>query len=167
MKMRDVYVRNIIFGVADGLVSTVGLLAGMGVSGTPRGTIILTGVIYAFVEALSMAVGSFLSEESVDFRKHEKPWTLKPFIAGIVMFVSFAIASFIPLFPYTLAATSSALWASIAVSLVTLFAVGLMVGLFSHHVSRSRLFRLALKMVLLGGGAILLGVFLGRFMGVQ
>lgn len=55
------YVRNITFGIADSLVSTVGLLSGIDIIGASHATVISTGLIYAFVEAFSMAVGSFLS----------------------------------------------------------------------------------------------------------
>ncbi len=64
MKARSIYVRNIIFGIEDSLVSTVGLLAGIAVGNASIHTILSTGVIYVFVEGFSMAVGSFLSEES-------------------------------------------------------------------------------------------------------
>ncbi len=66
VKTTELYLRNIIFGISDSLVSTVGLLAGIDAAGTPRQAILLTGIVYAFVEAFSMAVGSFLSEQSAE-----------------------------------------------------------------------------------------------------
>ena len=110
-KNTDLYVRNIVFGISDSLVSTVGLLSGIDVSGTSRQIIVLTGIVYAFVEAFSMAVGSFLSEQSTEEYdvKGEVP-DGKPFLAGIVMFVSFILASFIPIVPYLFAGLTAALW---------------------------------------------------------
>jgi len=61
-----VYVRNFVFGVEDSLVSTVGLLSGIASAGASTATIFLTGTVLIFVEAFSMAVGSYLSEESVE-----------------------------------------------------------------------------------------------------
>ena len=57
-KDTEIYIRNITFGVTDSLVSTVRLLSGIDISGTTSRVIIMTGIIYAFVEAFSMAVGT-------------------------------------------------------------------------------------------------------------
>src|SRR3989338_4103836 len=46
-----VYIRNLIFGVEDSLVSTVDLLSGVAAAGVPRSVIFLTGVVLIFVEA--------------------------------------------------------------------------------------------------------------------
>ena len=86
---KELYLRNIIFGISDSLVSTVGLLAGIDVSGTTtRQVILLTGIVYAFVEAFSMAVGSFLSEESVEeYEVKGEVAQNKAFVAGTAMFI--------------------------------------------------------------------------------
>ena len=60
------YFRNFIFGVEDSLVSTVGLLSGIAIADVPGHTIFLTGVVLIFVEAFSMAAGTFLSEYSAE-----------------------------------------------------------------------------------------------------
>ena len=157
--MSGIYIRNIIFGVADSLVSTVGLLSGVNISGTPRATIILTGVVYAFVEAFSMAVGSFLSEQSIEEyeAKKETP-NKKPFLGGTVMFFSFVTASFIPITPYFILNPSTALWLSIVLSIGALFFVGIIIAKISH----THPFQHGLKMTLLGGAAILIGVLVGK-----
>jgi VIT1/CCC1 family predicted Fe2+/Mn2+ transporter len=160
LKNSDLYVRNIVFGISDSLVSTVGLLSGIDVSGTSRQIIILTGIVYAFVEAFSMAVGSFLSEQSTEEYdiKGEVP-DRKPFVAGIVMFVSFILASFIPIVPYLLAGLTEALWLSIILSIVALF----IVGLISARIVRVNVLKHAAEMALLGGAAIVIGVVVGKF----
>lgn len=159
-KNNDLYVRNIIFGISDSLVSTVGLLSGIDVSGTSRQVIILTGIVYAFVEAFSMAVGSFLSEQSTEEYdiKGEVP-DGKPFVAGTVMFVSFMLASFIPIIPYLLVSSTEALWLSIILSIVALFVVGLV----SARIVKVHVLKHAIKMALLGGAAIVIGVIVGKF----
>jgi VIT1/CCC1 family predicted Fe2+/Mn2+ transporter len=101
MKSQGLYLRTIIFGVIDSLVSTVGLLAGIDVAGAPHATLALTGIIYAFVEAFSMAVGNFLSEESVEEFVGKIGVTGGNAIGGgAIMFVVFVLAAFIPIFPY-------------------------------------------------------------------
>src|SRR5271168_1811312 len=119
--MKKLYIQNIIFGISDSLVSTVGLLSGIDISGATTRTIVLTGIIYAFVEAFSMAVGSFLSEEtSEEFESKSEEVGGKALSAGVVMFCSFVLASFIPIFPYLFFSTVYALILSIVLSLLVL-----------------------------------------------
>jgi len=160
VKQTELYLRNVIFGVADSLVSTVGLLAGIDVAGTNRAGILLTGIVYAFVEAFSMAVGSFLSEQSAE--EYEAKGEVSaggPIVASVVMFLSFVIASFIPIVPYLIFGLSTALWMSIALSIV---ALGI-VGIVSAKIVKVKIASHAVKMMLLGGAAILIGVIVGKF----
>lgn len=155
----DLYVRNVVFGISDSLVSTVGLLSGIDVSGTSRQVIILTGIVYAFVEAFSMAVGSFLSEESAEeYDAKGEVSDRKPFAGGTVMFVSFIFASFIPILPYIFMSLAAALFASILLSVLALF----LVGLVSAKLGRVSLVRHATLMALLGGSAIVIGIVVGK-----
>ncbi len=57
-------IRDIVFGLEDGLVSTVGVLTGIAGGTNDRFVVILSGFVLVIVEALSMGVGSFLSAES-------------------------------------------------------------------------------------------------------
>jgi VIT1/CCC1 family predicted Fe2+/Mn2+ transporter len=159
-KQTELYLRNIVFGISDSLVSTVGLLAGIDVGGTARQMIVLTGIVYAFVEAFSMAIGSFLSEQSAEEyeARGEAPGG-GPFTAGVVMFITFILASFIPIVPYLAFGLTAALWYSIGLSLVAL----LIVGMISARIVRVNMWSHALKMMLLGGAAIVIGVIVGRF----
>ena len=156
--MKEVYVRNIIFGVTDSLVSTVGFLAGISASGVSREIIILTGLVYTFVEAFSMAAGSFLSEDyAQDFEASKELSNKQPFLASIIMFISYILVSIIPVIPYFFLAPKSALWISIALSMTALFIAGASVA----KISKIKPIRHALKMIFLGGIAILIGVSVG------
>ena len=159
-KQIELYLRNVIFGISDSLVSTVGLLAGIDAAGTSRQVILLTGIVYAFVEAFSMAVGSFLSEQSAeeDEVKGEAAGG-GPFTAGVVMFVSFILASFIPIVPYLMFGLTTALWCSIGFSLIALF----IVGMISAKIVKVNMVGHAVKMMVLGGAAIVIGVLVGKF----
>src|SRR3989338_11461472 len=86
------YFRNFTFGVEDSLVSTVGLLSGVAVADVPRMTILLTGIILLLVEGLSMAVGSFLTESSVEEYTQAQGLTRKNIVSGIIMFFSYFVA---------------------------------------------------------------------------
>jgi VIT1/CCC1 family predicted Fe2+/Mn2+ transporter len=155
----DLFIRNVIFGVCDSLVSTVGLLSGIDIGGTTQKTIILTGLVYTFVEAFSMSIGSFLSEQSVEEYDMKGSVDGKNSLSGgVIMFVSFILASFVPIFPYIVFPIASALWISIAFSIVTLF----IVGLLSARVAKIRMAKQGIRMALLGGMAIIIGVIVGK-----
>ncbi len=158
MKSLSLYLRTIIFGITDSLVSTVGLLAGIDVSGAPHATIALTGLVYAFVEAFSMAVGNFLSEESgEEYERKAAVSGRQAFSAGAVMFIAFVLASFIPLVPYLLFTGWMAPTISVVGSVLALFVVGLM----SARISRLPMIWRGVRMALLGGSAIIIGVLVG------
>lgn len=160
-KFFTMYVRNFIFGVEDSLVSTVGLLAGIAAAGLPRSTIILTGVVLIFVEAFSMAAGSFLSESSAEEYTTHKKIPLKTFIGGgVVMFFSYFLTGFIPLFPYIILAPTLAFWVSIALSLLALF----ILGLVGAKIFKTNIWRSGIRMLAIGGFAVLVGAFVGTLL---
>lgn len=151
--------RNFIFGVEDSLVSTVGLLSGVAIANVPTKTILLTGIVLIFVEAFSMAVGSYLSEHSAEeYLEKRAVSSLQPFINSVIMFFSYFVSGFIPLMPYVVLGSQAALPISITASLVALFALG-MVG---AKISGMRLWRSGMRMCLIGGTAVLIGAIVGR-----
>lgn len=160
--MHAAYLRNFIFGVEDSLVSTVGLLSGVAIAGVPRETILLTGVVLIFVEAFSMAAGSFLSETSAEeFSTQKRATHAHSFLSGAIMFASYFIAGFIPLFPYVVAEGEIAFPLSIFSSVISLFVLGLVGG----ALSRTSLLRSAVRMAVVGGIAIAVGVTVGSYLG--
>ncbi|KKT81303.1 MAG: hypothetical protein UW79_C0022G0018 [Candidatus Yanofskybacteria bacterium GW2011_GWA2_44_9] len=158
--MRVSYFRNFIFGVEDGLVSTVGLLSGIAIADVPSGTILLTGIVLVFVEAFSMAAGSFLSEYSAEgyAEKVEEP-TKRDFVAGTVMFFSYFISGFIPLSPYMIMSTNDALGLSVVLSVATLF----ILGVVGAKMSGTGIMRNGFRMAFVGGIAITVGMIAGKF----
>lgn len=161
MKTSALYLRTVIFGINDSLVSTVGFLAGISVAGVPRATIVLTGVIYALVEAFSMAMGDFLSEESAEeYMSRANVDDRSPIIAAVLMFLSSVLAALIPLAPYLIFTGSAALLVSALASITGLF----IVGALSARFSRLPVVWRGARMALLGGAAIVLGVVVGAFM---
>jgi len=59
------FVREIVFGVEDGMISTLGVLVGIAVGTNNHFVIILSGFVIIVVESISMGVGSYLSAKSV------------------------------------------------------------------------------------------------------
>lgn len=157
-----VYSRAFIFGIEDSLVSTVGLLSGIAAGGVERTNIILTGVVLIFVEAFSMAVGSFLSEKSAEehIANHSRQKLPSHFavFGGTIMFFSYFISGFVPLAPYVLLDSNRAFGWSIGASLFAL----LILGIVSAKFLKINLLKSVLRMVLIGGLAIAVGVLIGK-----
>lgn len=151
-------IRNFTFGVEDSLASTVGLLSGVASAQASNQMIILTGLVLIFTEALSMGVGSFLSEQSVSEYKNHKDVSLKSSVPGaVIMFVSYLIAGLLPLSPYVLFPMPYSLYLSIAASLVGLGFLGYLNARFS----KVNPTKLIVRMLILGGLVAIAGVFIG------
>ena len=153
------FIRNFTFGVEDSLVSTVSLLSGIAVIGTWPKIVFTTGVILIFVESFSMAVGSFLSEYSVkEYETKSEAPMRGPITNGTIMFFSYFVAGFIPLFPYIIFSAHSAIWISITLSLLTLF----LLGAANAKLSKINILKNGLRMLLVGGITILVGIAIGQ-----
>jgi len=155
----ELLLRNVVFGIEDSLVATVGLLSGVAVSGASVNAIILTGVTLTLVEGFSMAAGSFLSEDSVlVYVNKKKNAYLISVIGAVIMFFSYFFAGFIPLSPYIFLPAVDAFWVSILSALIALFLLGaLSARMFGVHFVRQ-----GIKMFVVGGVAIALGILVGN-----
>lgn len=152
------YIRTFVFGVEDSLVSTAGLISGIAAAGVPQLTILITGTILIFVEAFSMAVGSILSENSAEEYEERKDVPLsRSFDEGVVMFFSYFISGFVPLAPYLFLDIPSAFVTSILLSLGALYALGAASGKISH----ASIAKTGMRMLVLGGIAVIVGVVIG------
>ena len=156
------YLRSFVFGVEDSLASTVGLLSGIAIAGIARETIILTGVILILVEAFSMAMGDFLSEYSSEsYMRQAEVSSHRSFVVAFIMFFSYLLAWLIPLFPYFILAPESAVWLSVGLSLLALFSLGIV----GAKISNINALRSGLRIFLVGGMAIFVGVIVGVILG--
>ncbi|MSU75665.1 MAG: hypothetical protein EXS55_04085, partial [Candidatus Magasanikbacteria bacterium] len=76
-------IREVVFGMEDGLVSTMGAVTGIAAGTHDHFIIVLSGFVIIAVESISMAVGSYLSSKSkldIDQRKlFEEKIELKKF----------------------------------------------------------------------------------------
>jgi VIT1/CCC1 family predicted Fe2+/Mn2+ transporter len=61
---RKVRAREFVFGIQDGLLSTVGLLSGVSVATQSRIAVVITGVAAAVTGGISMATGSYLASRT-------------------------------------------------------------------------------------------------------
>jgi VIT1/CCC1 family predicted Fe2+/Mn2+ transporter len=158
--VREGFLRNFIFGVEDSLVSTVGFVSGVASAHVERSTILLAGGILVAVEAFSMAVGSFLSDESVREWRQKGLVSAASSLAGSgVMFASYLVAGVMVLAPYALW-PGRAILISILISLVLLFFLGV---ISARAAGLPEMFR-GFRMAVIGGSAIFLGVLVAHFL---
>lgn len=156
-------VRSFVFGVEDSLVSTVGFVTGIAVTGAASETVVLSGVILIFVEAFSMAIGEFLSASSAREYEAQKSVPLAESIgSGLVMFVSYILSGLLILVPYMLFVPGIAVKVSVSVSLLALFVLGVV----SASLSNGNKLKKGALMLLAGGAAIAIGIFIGSFFSV-
>ena len=143
------YVRNMIFGAEDSLVSTVGVVFGIATANPAKGLIVLSGLLVIAVEALSMGAGAYLSEISEqELDENKENDKIIPIIDGLVMFLSYFFAGFIPLSPYFFLEPNTAKYISILFSVAALFFLGYL---------PTRRIKSAVRMAVVAGLAILLG----------
>ena len=57
-------IREVVFGVEDGMVSTLGVITGIAVGSEDRYTVLLAGIVVIAVESMSMGIGSYISNSS-------------------------------------------------------------------------------------------------------
>lgn len=124
-KLNVDYLRNILFGAEDSLVSTVGVLFGLASSSDYNShLLILAGITLIAVEALSMGVGSYLSETEVHETKDGKKHRDSPVLDGVIMLFSYLVFGIITLAPYLILPMETARYFSVAITLGFLFIVG-------------------------------------------
>lgn len=81
-------IREFVFGIQDGLISTVGLLAGVQSATENNAVVILTGLTAMFAGAISMAAGSYLSSSAEkeifdkEIREAEQLAEREPYLAA-------------------------------------------------------------------------------------
>ncbi|OGD84226.1 hypothetical protein A2165_03630 [Candidatus Curtissbacteria bacterium RBG_13_40_7] len=155
--LKKEYLRSIIFGVEDSLVSTTGLVAGISVGSNNKDFVLLAGVVAVSIEAVSMGASEYLSDDAVEELEKIKRYREKPLYSGFFMFASYFFAGLIPLLPFLLNSHPKSLVYSVTSALVGLWVLGFMKGKILHTPP----FKGGLKILIIGGLASLLGLVIG------
>ncbi len=158
IRLRPDTVRNLVFGIEDSLVSTIGFISGIAVAGIDKKTILITGAVLILVEASSMAIGVLMSDNSVEESiEHRAVSYVSSEWGAFVMFVSYTLSGILVVFPYIFIAVERAFGLAILLAGIELFAL----GMFSGRVAGISPWKKGLLTTLLGGLAILIGVCIG------
>lgn len=116
--------RNLVFGVQDGVVTTIGLMTGVSLTESSRREIVRFVLISVLVSSFSMAIGSYQSERaSQNFTGNLDRGAMTK--GAIVMFLAYFFAGVLVMTPYGFTnSNQTLLLAAIAISSVLLGAAG-------------------------------------------
>ena len=122
------YIRELIYGANDGIITTFAVVAGVAGGGLPLRVVLIIGAANLLADGLSMAAGNYLS-----IRSHESVLEAQdlpeeeafPVRHAAATFVAFAVAGIVPLVPYMVPALAGDrfVW-SMVLTLVAMFAIG-------------------------------------------
>jgi predicted membrane protein (TIGR00267 family) len=152
--------RETIFGLEDGLVSTLGVVTGI-VSGTSsRKVVLLSGLIVIIVESLSMAAGTYLSNKAERDQmrlKRRKVSGSKPVFAAVVMFFAYMFGGAVPVAPYLFVSLETGLFYSVLSTALVLFGL----GFFKGVVTKTPRIKSGVEMAVVAMSAALVGYLVG------
>jgi VIT1/CCC1 family predicted Fe2+/Mn2+ transporter len=153
------YVRELIYGANDGVITRFAVVAGVSGGGLPLRVVLIIGAANLFADGLSMAMGNYLSikaHESVLETQDLPEEEASPSRHGLATFLAFVVAGAVPLAPYMVPIVRiDRFTTSIAFTLLALFAVGASRALIADV----RWWRAGLKMLV--PGAVVAGVAYG------
>ena len=162
ISLNEDYLRSVMFGLQDGLVSTTGAVVGISAGVSERAIIILAAFVVISVEASSMAAGQYSSEKAV----HQMMKTGKHkddlIIGAILMFLSYMMAGLIPVVPFLILPINNARIVSIILAMISLFLIGYVKG----KIVKTGTLRSAAEMLIIGGLATVVGLIVGTFLKV-
>lgn len=147
------FVRNMVYGLEDSLISTTGLVVGVAASGASRKTILVTGGILVLVEALSMSFGAFVSEDAFIKMSNVEKSTSQILKYALVMFLSYVIAGLVPMLPFILSSPHP-IFGSVVLALISLYTLGV-------YMSTDQKTRHARAGILMSVGGAILGLSIG------
>lgn len=159
--------REIVFGLEDSLVSTMGAITGIAVGTGSQYIVILSGLVLIAAEATSMAAGSYLStkharEAEILFHKRKgldvHNEASHPIRAAIVMGVFYLLGGVVPLVPYFLLPVNQAVVTAILITACTLF----LVGVWAASFTKTSKLKSGIEMTVVSLAAAGIGYVVGR-----
>ena len=122
--MKKSYLKGLTFGIASGIVTTLGLMVGL-YSGTHSKLAVLGGILtIAIADAMSDAFGMHLSEESSENTDHPEIWEsmVSTFLAKLIIALTFAFP--VIFLELKMAIFVSCAWALLLLGIISIFIAG-------------------------------------------
>lgn len=157
LKIHEDYLRSLMFGLQDGIVSTTGVVVGISAGINNKSIIILAALVAVTVEASSMAAGQYSSEKAVHQMDKTGKHTDSLLIGALIMFASYLIGGSFSIIPTLIFDQPLARYIAIASAFIGLIVIGYVKGkIVDHHPLRS-----AVELFIIGGIATLIGLIVG------
>jgi VIT1/CCC1 family predicted Fe2+/Mn2+ transporter len=157
-------IREIVFGVEDGVVQNLTLIAGMVGGGLSSRVIVFAGAINAIAGVLSMSMGTYLSSKAERdvasaVADTARPDSSTPGRDALVMATAYAGGALVPIIPFIPGnlVRGMAMAGAVVLALLTLFSLGYGKAVVSHQ----RRVTSGIEMLVLASAAGLLGFLLG------
>lgn len=157
------YLRSIIFGFQDSLVSTTGVIAGVSAGTNDKALVILASIVTITVESLSMGTGQYMSEKSVHQMDKTGKHTDNLYIGALLMGLSYFLGGLIPLLPIVTFELPFSTTISIISALIGLFVL----GYIKAKLVKVNPLKSALEIFVLGGAATTIGLIVGKLFSVH
>lgn len=151
------YLRSVLFGLEDSLISTTGFIAGMSIGSSNSRIVLLSGLIAITIEGISMAVGEYLSDDTMEELDKLKRHREKPLFSASLLLISYILAGMIPFLPVIIFPFPLSVIVSIALALLTLFLIGFLKG----KVLKTSPLKGGFKILAVGGITTIFGVCMG------
>ncbi len=160
--LHEDYLRSLMFGLQDGIVSTTGVVVGISTGINNKAIIILAALVAVTVEASSMAAGQCSSEKAVHQMDKTGKHTDNLFIGALIMFFAYFIGGAFSIIPTLIFDQPLARTMAIVSAFAGLFIVGYMKG----HIVEHKPLRSAIELFIIGSITTIIGLVVGYLLKV-
>ena len=160
--LHEAYLRSLMFGLQDGIVSTTGVVVGISTGVSDKAIIVLAAIVAVTVEATSMAAGQYTSEKAAHQLDKTGSRQDNLILGAIIMFVSYMLGGMFSIIPTLLFRQPEARIIAIMSSFAGLFLIGYLKGYLVEH----KPLRSAIELFIIGGIATSIGLIVGHFLKV-
>ena len=155
--LHEDYLRSLMFGLQDGIVSTTGVVVGISTGISDKAIIVLAALVAVTVEASSMAAGQYSSEKAVHQMDKSGSHTDNLLIGALIMFISYLMGGAFSVVPIIVFEQPAARFIAIGSAFVGLFIIGYIKGYLVEH----KPLRSAVELFIIGSVATTVGIIVG------
>ncbi|MBI2031625.1 MAG: VIT1/CCC1 transporter family protein [Candidatus Levybacteria bacterium] len=155
--LHEDYLRSLMFGLQDGIVSTTGVVIGISTGVSNKEIIVLAALVAVMVEASSMAAGQYSSEKAVHQMDKSGKHTDNLLIGALIMFIAYMMGGAFSIVPIIAFDQPIAKILALISAFVGLFIIGYLKGYLVEH----KPIRSALELFIIGSIATAIGVIVG------
>lgn len=156
------YIRDVVFGANDGIVTTFAVVAGVAGAGLALKTVLIMGFANLFADGLAMGLGDYLGIKSeLDLEKQvSRAKIFKAMKHSLAIFIAFGCAGLFPLLPYVFQSTEPFFFSAIMTGIGLFF-----VGSLRSLITKKSWLRSGIEMFLIGAVAAAAAYFTGEVIG--